>query len=212
MQGHILNEFVHDVVVRYVEDDKAEIRRKAALTCCQLFVKDPIVHQTSHHATAVVSDVIGKLLTVGVADLEPEIRQTILSSLDARFDRHLATQERIRTLFFALNDELYSIREAAIAIITRLASVNPAYVFAPLRKFLLQLMTRVQYSDSHRGKEEGAKLISQLINSANASTWIKHFVKPIITVLLPKAKEPHGDVAATTLKAIGDLATVGVKN
>jgi serine/threonine-protein kinase mTOR len=67
--GHVLNEFVRDVAIRYVEADNPDIRKRAALTCCQLFVNDPIVHQTSHHAIKVVGDIIEKLLTVGVADV-----------------------------------------------------------------------------------------------------------------------------------------------
>lgn len=63
-----MNEFVHDVAIHYVDDDNPEIRKAAALTCCQLFVRDPIVHQVSAHAIQVVSDVIERLLTVGVAD------------------------------------------------------------------------------------------------------------------------------------------------
>lgn len=68
-EGHVLNEFVRDVAIRYVEADNPEIRKAAALTCCQLFVRDPIVHQTSQHAIQVVGDVIERLLTVGVADV-----------------------------------------------------------------------------------------------------------------------------------------------
>lgn len=66
--GYVLNEFVHDVAVQYVEHDSPIIRKAATLTCCQLFVKDPIVHQVSRHAVQIVSDVIGKLLAVAVAD------------------------------------------------------------------------------------------------------------------------------------------------
>jgi FKBP12-rapamycin complex-associated protein len=43
--GHILNEFVRDVAIHYVENDNPEIRKAAALTCCQLFVHDPIINQ-----------------------------------------------------------------------------------------------------------------------------------------------------------------------
>ena len=68
LSGYILNEFVRDVAIRYVEDDNPIIRKAAALTCCQLFVKDPIVHQVSRHAIQVVSNVIEKLLAVSVAD------------------------------------------------------------------------------------------------------------------------------------------------
>ncbi|KAI1177064.1 TOR kinase [Nemania sp. FL0916] len=205
--GHILNEFVRDVAIKYVEDDDPEIREAAALTCCQLYVRDPIVNQTSHHALSVVGDVIGKLLTVGVADPEPNIRRTVLDALDERFDPHLAKAENIRTLFFALNDEAFSIREVAIAIIGRLARHNPAYVIPSLRKTLIQMLTELEFSDVARNKEESAKLLSLLVQ--NAQGLVKPYVDPMIKVLLPRASESNPAVAATTLKAIGELATVG---
>ncbi|KAF2167776.1 hypothetical protein M409DRAFT_21926 [Zasmidium cellare ATCC 36951] len=205
--GHVLNEFVRDVAIRYVEDDDANIRKAAALTSCQLFVKDPIVHQTSHHAIQVVSDVIEKLLTVGVADPVPDIRETVLRSLDARFDRHLAKAENVRTLFLALNDERFAIREGAMTIIGRLTAVNPAYVFPSLRKVLIQLLTEIEYSNSANNKRESAQLISHLVSAS--SKLIKPYVDPMVTVLLPKTEDPNFEVAATTLRAIGDLASVG---
>lgn len=205
--GHVLNEFVRDVAIRYVDADNHEIRKAAALTCCQLFVRDPIVHQQSQHAIRVVGDVIEKLLTVGVADADADIRRTVLLSLDVRFDRHLGKAENVRTLFLALNDEVFAIREAAISIIGRLTAVNPAYVFPSLRKVLIQLLTEIEYSNSARNKEESANLISHLV--AASSRLIKPYVEPIITVLLPKANDINPDIASATLKAIGDLATVG---
>ncbi|ORY17763.1 armadillo-type protein [Clohesyomyces aquaticus] len=205
--GHVLNEFVRDVAIRYVEADNPEIRKRAALTCCQLFVNDPIVHQTSTHATKVVGDIIEKLLTVGVGDVDPDIRWSVLMALDARFDRHLGKADNVRTLFLALNDEIFPIREAAMSIIGRLTRINPAYVFPSLRKVLLQLLTEVNYANSPRSKEESAKLISNLVGAADA--LIKPLVDPIVAVLLPKAKDSNPEVASTTLKAIGDLATVG---
>lgn len=205
--GHVLNEFVRDIAIRYVDDDDPLIRKAAALTCCQLFVKDPIVHQTSHHAIQVVSDVIEKLLSVGVSDIQPDIRQTVLVSLDARFDRHLAKAENVRILFLALNDEKFPIRQAAMTIIGRLTSVNPAYVFPSLRKVLIQLLTEIEYSNSSNNKRESAQLISHLVSAS--SKLIKPYVDPMVTVLLPKTEDANADVAATTLRALGDLATVG---
>ncbi|KAI2627651.1 FAT-domain-containing protein [Hypoxylon sp. NC1633] len=205
--GHILNEFVRDVAIKYVEDDDHEIRQAAALTCCQLYVRDPIVNQTSYHALQVVGDVIEKLLTVGVSDPEPSIRSTVLSALDERFDPHLAKAENIRTLFFALNDEVFENREVAISIIGRLATFNPAYVIPSLRKTLIQMLTELEFSDAARNKEESAKLLSHLVR--NAKDIIKPYVEPMISVLLPKATDANHAVAATILKAIGELATVG---
>ncbi|KAF2145019.1 uncharacterized protein K452DRAFT_221441 [Aplosporella prunicola CBS 121167] len=206
-QGQTLNEFVRDVAIKYVEADNREIRKAAALTACQLFITDPIVTQTSQHAIQVVSDVIEKLLTTGVADVDPDIRHTVLRSLDYRFDRHLGKAENVRSLFLALNDEIFEIREAAMSIIGRLTLVNPAYVFPSLRKVLVQLLTEVEYSNSARDKEESAKLISNMVSSS--SQLIKPYVDPIVTVLLPKARDANPEVASSTLKAIGDLASVG---
>lgn len=205
--GHVLNEFVRDVAIKYVEDDDPEIREAAALTCCQLYVRDPIVNQTSYHALAVVGEVIEKLLTVGVSDLDPNIRRTVLAALDERFDRHLSKAENIRTLFFALNDEHFPIREVAISIIGRLARYNPAYVAPSLRKTLIQMLTELEFSDVARNKEESAKLLSLLVQ--NAQEIIHPYVDAMVKVLLPKASDPVPSVAATILKALGELCAVG---
>ncbi|KAL4956134.1 armadillo-type protein [Aspergillus filifer] len=205
--GHILNEFVRDVAIRYVENDNPEIRKAAALTCCQLFIHDPIINQTSSHSIQVVSEVIDKLLTVGVGDPDPDIRRTVLWSLDRKFDRHLARPENIRCLFLAVNDEVFSVREAAISIIGRVSSVNPAYVFPPLRKLLVNLLTGLGFATTARQKEESAQLISLFVS--NATKLIRSYVDPMVKTLLPKATDANDGVASTTLKAVGELASVG---
>ncbi|KAK3942599.1 phosphatidylinositol 3-kinase tor2 [Diplogelasinospora grovesii] len=205
--GHVLNEFVRDVALKYVEDDDAEIREAAALTCCQLYVRDPIVNQTSYHALQVVADVIERLLTVCVSDPEPRIRRVVLAALDERFDQHLAKAENIRTVFFALHDEQFAIRETAVSIIGRLARLNPAYVIPQLRKTIIQMLTELEYTDVARSKEESAKLISLL--TQHAQDLVRPYVNSIIEVLMPKARDPTPSVAATVLQAIGELCTVG---
>ncbi|EPS28844.1 Serine/threonine-protein kinase tor2 [Penicillium oxalicum] len=205
--GHILNEFVRDVAINYVENDNPEIRKASALTCCQLFVHDPIINQTSGHSIQVVSEVIDKLLTVGIGDPDSEIRRTVLWSLDRKFDRHLARPENIRCLFLAVNDEVFEVKEAAICIIGRLSSVNPAYVFPPLRKLLVNLLTGLGFANTARQKEETAQLISLFVS--NATKLIRSYVDPMVSALLPKTTDSNAGVAATTLKAVGELANVG---
>ncbi|RUP43431.1 hypothetical protein BC936DRAFT_137191, partial [Jimgerdemannia flammicorona] len=205
--GHVLNEFVRDCIVTYLEDDNPDVRKAAAVTCCQLFVRDPICYQTSNHAIKVVGEVLEKLLTVGIADSDPTIRQTVLSSLDDRFDRHLAQADNVRSLFIALNDEVFAIRETAITIIGRLTLHNPAYVMPSLRKTLIQLLTELEYSSVGRNKEESARLLSLLV--AASQRLIKPYVEPILKVLLPKARDSSPGVASSVLGALGELATVG---
>ncbi|ERT00909.1 Atypical/PIKK/FRAP protein kinase [Sporothrix schenckii ATCC 58251] len=205
--GHVLNEFVRDVAMRYVEDDEADTREAASLTCCQLYLRDPIVNQDSYHAMQVVGDVVERLLTVGVSDPVPHIRYTVLNALDDRFDRHLGKADNIRTIFYALNDEYFPIREVAVRLIGRLTRENPAYIVPSLRKTLIQMLTELEFSDVPRNKEESAKLLSLLVQ--NAQMLIQPYVHPMMEVLLPKAADPTSSVAATIIKAIGEICTVG---
>ena len=52
----------------------------------------------------------------------------------------------MRSLFIALNDEVFENRLIAVRLIGRLALHNPAYVMPSLRKTLIQLLTELEYS------------------------------------------------------------------
>jgi FKBP12-rapamycin complex-associated protein len=77
---------------------------------------------------------------------DPKIRQIVLANLSERFDKHLAQAENVRSLFIALNDEVFENRVTAVSLIGRLAKHNPAYVMPSLRKALIQLLTELEYS------------------------------------------------------------------
>ncbi|MCJ1320534.1 phosphatidylinositol kinase- protein kinase tor1 [Xylographa vitiligo] len=209
-RGHVLNEFVRDVALPFVTNNSADIRKAAALTCCQLYIQDPIIHQTSFHAKQVVGQVISKLLGVGVGDPDPDIRRTVLQALGVQFDIHLAHPDNIHALVMAINETEYEVRQAAMIILGRLTSVNPAYVFPPLRKLLLNLMNGVRNSDDSTHEEEGAKLISLCISSAQQI--VRPYVETIVKILIPKATDSNPIVASTVIRAIGDLSTVGGKD
>ncbi|KAG8529931.1 uncharacterized protein KY384_005412 [Bacidia gigantensis] len=203
----VLNEFVRDVAIHYTDNSSPRIRKAAALTCCQLYIHDTIIHQTSFHAIKVVGDVITKLLNVGVADPDSDIRRTVLQALHDKFDKHLAKPESIRTLFLAVNDSSMEVRQAAIIIIGRLTEVNPAHVFPSLRKLLVNLIMGIRNSNDAKHAENGAKLIGLVI--ANASKLAKPYCSSLVDVLAPKGADPNPVVATATLTAIGQLATVG---
>ncbi|EGN96671.1 hypothetical protein SERLA73DRAFT_170096 [Serpula lacrymans var. lacrymans S7.3] len=208
--SHVLNEFVRSCALPYLEDDNAEVRRAAALTCCRLFVRDPICYQASSHAIEIISDVLDKLLTVGIADPDPTIRQTVLSSLHERFDKHLAQAENVRSLFIALNDEVFENRVTAVGLIGRLAKHNPAYVMPSLRKALIQLLTELEYSTVMRNREESTRLLTLLVSVTQR--LIKPYALPMLRVLLQKANDPNPTVAAHVLMCLGELSCVGAED
>lgn len=62
--------------------------------------------------------------------------------MDKTFDEHLGQAENLSSLFIAMHDEVFSIRELAVCTIGRLSSVNPAYAMPSLRKTLIQVQNR----------------------------------------------------------------------
>ncbi|KAF9295116.1 phosphatidylinositol kinase- protein kinase tor1, partial [Mortierella antarctica] len=207
IQGHALSGFVRDSCLRYLEDDNTGVRRAAAQTCTKLFSEDNILNQTSQHADQIVSDVLERLLLVGIADPDSSIRHTILSALDDRFDRHLSRAKNTRTLFIALNDEMFTIRELAITIIGRIAALNPAYVVPSLRKLLIQLLTEIEYSGLGRNKEESARILTLLVVASEQ--LVKPYIETIMKVLLPNIRDSSPGVVSSVLETLGEIATVG---
>ncbi|KAF7308485.1 Serine/threonine-protein kinase TOR [Mycena chlorophos] len=204
--GHVLSEFVRSCALPYVEEDHAEVRREAAVTCCRLFVRDPIFYSSSSHAIQVISDVLNKLLTVAIADPEPSIRKVVLSSLHSGFDKHLAQAENIRCLFIALNDEVYDNRRAAVNLIGRMAKNNPAYVVPSLRKTLIQLLTELEYATAKRNREECTSLLTMLVNVTH--NFMKPYALPMLAALMPKANDTNPTVAANIIMCLGELTVV----
>ncbi|KAJ3030013.1 UNVERIFIED_CONTAM: phosphatidylinositol kinase- protein kinase tor1, partial [Siphonaria sp. JEL0065] len=208
--GMMLQEMIRSCAVTYLDDEHPGIRKAAAVTCCQLLACDPVNYQTSNMSMKIVGEVLEKLLVVGITDSDPTIRQTVISSLDERFDHHLAQAENIRSIFLAMNDEVFAIRELAIVIIGRLTLHNPAYVMPPLRKILIKLLTELQYSNISLQKEECAKLLCDLILASQR--LVKPYVNYIMKVLLPKTKDISSGVSAKSIAAIGELSQVGCED
>ncbi|KAJ3362692.1 phosphatidylinositol kinase- protein kinase tor1 [Allomyces javanicus] len=208
--GQSLNEFVSQIVTQYLEDDVADVRLAAALTCCRVLSSDPVRFQTSAHALEQVNSVLERLLTVAVADPDPKIRLAVLSSLGDQFDHYLAKAENVHSVFLATNDEVFANREVAMQIVGRLALCNPAHVLPFLRRMLIQLLTEFEYANVSRTREECARLLTHLVGSCRY--LVKPYVDPILTVLLPKVKDQSPGVASATLGAIGALSLVSGKN
>ncbi|XP_054269929.1 serine/threonine-protein kinase mTOR-like [Macrosteles quadrilineatus] len=212
--GHSLLQFVRRCAEHFLNCEQQEVRLEAVRTCSRL-LRLAVESSSSRHSqtvTSTVSDVLAKLLVVGITDTDLEVRYWVMASLDDSFDNHLAQAENLSALFVAMNDEVFEIRELALCTIGRLSSLNPAYVMPSLRKTLIQFLTELEHSGMGRNKEQSARMLDHLV--VNAPRLIRNYMEPILKVLVPKLKEaePNPGVVISVLTAIGDLAEVnGVK-
>ncbi|XP_033096355.1 serine/threonine-protein kinase mTOR-like [Anneissia japonica] len=214
-EGHSLTQFVRHCADQFLSIEHKEIRMEAARTCSRLL--QPSIHfrgSRAPHAmsttnTQVVADVLNKLLMVAITDTDSDIRYCVLSSLDERFDGHLAQAENLSALFVAKNDELFEIRELAMCMIGRLSNLNPAFVMPSLRKTLIQILTELEHSGVGRNKEQSARMLGHLVS--NAPRLIRPYMEPIVKALIPKLTESDANpnVVINVLAAIGELSQVG---
>ena len=118
------------------------------------------------------------------------------------------------SLFIALNDEYFGVREIALKLLGVLATYNPAHIMPFIRKHLLELLTFldnrliVGMEEDMSSRQQSAELIGDLIEAASSET-MKPYVNRIMVVLLRQLK--LGDdvnVEISILRTIGKLAKV----
>ncbi|KAJ3394190.1 phosphatidylinositol kinase- protein kinase tor1 [Entophlyctis sp. JEL0112] len=205
-QGMMLQELIQMCASTYLQDVRSDIRRAAAITCCQLLARDPVNSQTSKLSLAIAHDMLEKLLMAGVTDSDAMIRQIVFTSLDSRFDCNLAQSNNINTLFLALNDEVFSVREVVMKIIGRLLPLNPGMIKPQLRMILISLMKELQHSTASVQTEECAKLLCDLVVSCNSV--VTPYVKPIMAILMKKVHDNNPAVSSKAIAAVGELSRV----
>jgi FKBP12-rapamycin complex-associated protein len=185
------------------------VRKAAAVCCTKLLVPAGEVNPTAGKQADVISEVVERLLVVGIADVDDEIRLHTLRGLDERFDLLLGRPGSLRSLFIALHDEVFGIRKAVMEIIGRLTRGSPTYVMPSLRQIIVQLSSQLEISEESRAKEESAFLLCELIKGAGQH--VRPHVMPILEVLMHRLREPNPkeEVMIAVLTTLGELSKVG---
>ncbi|KAG1342788.1 serine/threonine-protein kinase TOR [Cocos nucifera] len=219
-KGHELLQFARESVVVYLDDEDGATRRDAAICCCRLvansFAGLPGPQFTSTRTNRIggtkrrrlVEEIMGKLLIAAVADADVNVRRSIFLSVDdnGTFDEFLAQADSLSSIFVALNDEDFDVRELAISVASRLSEKNPAYVLPALRRHLIQLLMYLEQSVDSKCKEESARLLGCLIR--NCGRLILPYIAPVHKALVARLSEGNG-VNAVNGILTGVLATVG---
>ncbi|CAG5108662.1 Similar to Mtor: Serine/threonine-protein kinase mTOR (Rattus norvegicus), partial [Cotesia congregata] len=204
--GNPLLQFVRRCADHFLTSDQSEVRLEAVRTCSRLLRL--ALNQPGPTVTKTVHTIIEKLVIVGITDMESDVRISVFTSLDSSFDIYLAQSENLSSLFIAMNDEVFDIREIVIRTTGRLSIINPAHIMPSLRKCLIQFLTELEHSGMGRNKEQATRMLDHLV--VGAPRLIRPYMEPILKVLVPKLKEPEANpgVVLAILRAVGDLAEV----
>lgn len=110
--------FVKDVVLEYLDNDNAEVRKAAAKAGCLLYIRNHSLISGQYTITKnLVNDILQKFLCVCLSDPDNEIREIMLLSLNENFDVFMNSEETLRLLFICVNDPVSQVRENSLKII-----------------------------------------------------------------------------------------------
>jgi FKBP12-rapamycin complex-associated protein len=185
--------FIDILNTRFIEHDIVRIRIEAIITITHLLRKllsptSQTILSSNSTTTFIAANklrikighITQRILTIGVTDLDPDVRYNVFLTLQDDFKQFLAKSEALELLFFSVHDECHEIRELALSLIGRLSNINPAYVLPPLRHLLLQLLTELEIGCSLSGKEQASRLLGQLI--ANTPRIVRPYMQSITQV------------------------------
>ena len=213
--------FIDVLNTRFIEHDLVRIRIESIISITHLLRKllpppsqamvsaNVNVSSTSTNKLRIkIGHITQRILTIGVTDLDPDVRYNVFLTLQDDFKQFLAKSEALELLFFSVHDECHEIRELALSLIGRLSNINPAYVLPPLRHLLLQLLTELEIGCSLNGKEQASRLLGQLI--ANTPRIVRPYMQSITQALLPliKQHEQHSNVLIALVRTVGEQAQV----
>ncbi|CAF0732022.1 unnamed protein product [Adineta steineri] len=213
--------FIDILNQRFIEHDSVRIRIESIITITHLLRKLLLPPSQASLSTNTTTSLIAanklrikigvitqRILTIGVTDLDPDVRYNVFLTLQDDFKQFLAKSEALELLFFSVHDECHEIRELALSLIGRLSNINPAYVLPPLRHLLLQLLTELEIGCSLSGKEQASRLLGQLI--ANTPRIVRPYMQSITQALLPliKLHEQHSNVLIALVRTVGEQAQV----
>ncbi|GKT32205.1 Serine/threonine-protein kinase Tor, partial [Aduncisulcus paluster] len=173
-----LTDFCADVVVTYLDHPNPLIRQLAAQACLRLAVRKGKETPTVGYQSLLVSEILARVLIVGVSDLCVHVREKIITALSQRYDALLAQEELLSTLVTGLQDENTNVRAWVIFVCGRLLHHNPTHIIPPLRRLVMFVLNEIELASSMSAKTNAAKLLGIITSSAPS------VVQPYLQVVL----------------------------
>ncbi|MFH4977941.1 hypothetical protein AB6A40_004650 [Gnathostoma spinigerum] len=153
-QRHALQMFIKYIAQGYLMCDCKEVRLASVECCAKMLVPFVRVFEVADRkqrgeVIILIRTVLRQLVCVAVTDLSVHVRLCVLrcfKAADKAFLSHLAQADMLELIFMCLHDEKLEMQQEAVALLGKLADLNPAFVLPRLRKVLLETLSQLQNS------------------------------------------------------------------
>ncbi|KAJ2716327.1 phosphatidylinositol kinase- protein kinase tor1 [Coemansia spiralis] len=141
-----LSEFLRNEVLDFLMHSSAAVRSEAIHTVTHIVLSDPLYRSMAGAGVEVASEVVQRLVSAAVVYVDRDVRLMVVQMLDkaTALDFHMGKAQNIQDLFLLMNDEVFEVRLTVLAVIGRLANMNPAHVMPSLRRMVVQLLTELE--------------------------------------------------------------------
>ncbi|CAD7701599.1 unnamed protein product [Ostreobium quekettii] len=165
--------FVSNHIIKLVRKNQDwKVRKAAAKTCCLVLRRhsETAEKEKGEPPTLVrpIPDILQQLVQTAVSDRDGSVRWTIFDLFlgSQSLDRALAQPSCLVQLFPGLGDSNLAVRAMAIRLIGRLGVHEPELVEPVLGALLGQLLQQLEFSPVGEFRQDSARLLGMLIESA----------------------------------------------
>nr|CAD2185114.1 unnamed protein product [Meloidogyne enterolobii] len=219
---HSLQMFLRYVAMGYLISDSVEIRLTAVYSCTEMLkpfimVYENVENQQKAEVYNLIRNVLECLVKTAIVDTDFNVRLSVLDcfcNMDQNFLFHLSQREMLDTIFLALHDENYQVREQAVELLGKLSDLNPSFVFLKFRRILLESISQLANSKTLNNEVQGARMIEHL--ARQSPRFISAYMHSILLVLIPHLKidksiggSSNVEVTVHVLNAVSELSLIG---
>lgn len=248
-----INQIIIFISDTYLNYPLSEIREESSKTCLKLLesiinsdltlkfdreeyktqiISSSVFKQKNTFKTCMPSycilNIINKITGIGIADIDVKTRLNILSSFTSAFYPYLILLQNVQCLIIGLHDSKFEIKCVTASLLGRLCSLQPAYIFPILMKYLTEILSQIETKRSNKTlnnssnlllvdkfsecREKSAILLNYLIVSSNRIAL--ECVQSIFDIILPIFNDDNASVSliCNIMSIISDLISVCDKN
>lgn len=97
--------------------------------------------------------ILNRLLYIAISDSDPELRQTMLGSLNKKFDNYLKIKPNLQSLILSLSDSSEEVQKRAIIILRRLIFSSASDIVPALQNLLYRIIRVINLKSFEKEKE-----------------------------------------------------------
>lgn len=202
-QTIMLLSVVGSAVVRYFDDTNYYIRKAAVLS--SITVLDKVISpDLPIELYNIVTNVVSRLLVLGVADDNPEIRCSVFDCLTPSLDQIVANCDSINCVVEALSDEILIVRASAMSVLARVAHYDLVHIMPLVRRGLSNLMRQLQTSKDQELRQESMFVLQAMVRGSGL--LMVPYSPQILELLLNLLHDTSASISGAALSTIGELA------